>query len=210
MTIDLYQLVQIMYWIALATAFGGVLFVAIAAPVIFRVVREANPVIPSVLSVNLEGQHGTLLAGTIVSHLLTALARVQLLCGIVLLICMIAQLFLVDLAGSNFTAMIIRVVMFLIAAAVVMFDRLVVWPRIQRFRQEYLDHADEPEIANPAREQFDREHRRSVTLLSIVLFLLLGMILFSANISPARDRAGAPTAFAPTGTAVFGKTVGRA
>src|SRR5690606_36171505 len=117
---------------------------------------------------------------------------------------------LADLTGPNFTAMIIRVVMFMTAAAVVMFDRLVVWPKIQRYRQEYLDHADEPEVANPAREQFDREHRRSVTLLSIVLFLLLGMILFSANISPRMDRAGASASASAGEMAVFGGAVERA
>ncbi len=191
MAFDLYQLIQIIYWISLATAFGGVLFIAIAAPVIFRVVREANPVLPSVLSVNLEGQHGTLLAGTIVSQLLGTLAWVELICGIGLTIAIIAQFFLIDLQGNNMVAMVIRLIMFVIAAGVVIYDRTMVWPRIQRFRQEYLDHADEPEIANPAKDQFDTEHRRSVTLLAIVLFLLLGMILFSANISPAGDHSNA-------------------
>src|SRR3954454_21167129 len=62
---DLYQIVQIVYWLALATWFGGVLFVAISAPVILRTVRENNPILPHVLSVNLEGQHATLLAGSI-------------------------------------------------------------------------------------------------------------------------------------------------
>lgn len=188
MAFDLYQLIQIVYWICLATAFGGVLFVAIAAPVIFRVVRDANPVLPTVLSVNLEGQHGTLLAGTIVSQLLVTLARVQLVCGIGLAIAFIAQFFLIDLNGNNLTAMTIRLVLFIIAAGVVIYDRTVVWPNLQRFRQEYLDHADEPEIANPAKDQFDTEHRRSVTLLAVVLFLLLGMVLYSANISPAVSR----------------------
>ena len=78
---DLFQLVQIVYWLALSTWFGGVLFVAMAAPVIFRTVRENNPVLPHVLSVNLEGQHGTLLAGSIVGSLLARLAWVQLACG---------------------------------------------------------------------------------------------------------------------------------
>lgn len=186
MTLELYQLVQIIYWIALATVFGSVLFVAMAAPVIFRVVREANPVLPSVLSVNLEGQHGTLLAGTIVGQLLTTLGRVELICGIALAATITAQVFLIDLTGTNQTVMFIRVILFLAAAGIVIYDRRVVWPNIQRLRQEYLDHADEPEIANPAREQFDTHHRRSVTLLAVVLFLLLGMILFSANISPAQ------------------------
>jgi hypothetical protein len=69
------HLVQILYWLALSTWFGGVLFVALSAPVIFRTVREQNPLLPTVLSVNLEGQHGTLLAGSIVGNLLTMLLR---------------------------------------------------------------------------------------------------------------------------------------
>lgn len=184
MGFDLYQLVQILYWIALSTAFGGALFVAIAAPVVFRTVREAEPVLPSVLSVNLEGQHGTMLAGTIVSNLLVSLGWVQAMCGGVLLLTLVAQFFLADMSGSNLTAMLIRTAMFIAAAVVAAYDRLIVWPRIQRYRQQYIDHADEPEVANPARDQFDREHRRSVNLLGAVLFLLLGMILFSANITP--------------------------
>ncbi len=184
MSLDLYQFIQIIYWIALATAFGGVLFVALAAPVVFRTIREANPVLPNILSVNLEGQHGTLLAGTIVANLLGMLGRVQAICGGTLLVCILFQFFLIDLAGNNLTAMLIRVVMFVAAAGVMLWDRLVVWPRLLRHRQQYLDNADDPDVANPAKERFDEEHRRSVTLLSVVLFLLLGMILFSANISP--------------------------
>ena len=56
--------------------------------------------------------------------------------------------------------------------------------RLTKHRKDYIDHADEPEIANPAKELFDAEHHRSVTLMSIVLFLLLGVILFSGNITP--------------------------
>ena len=66
---DLFQLVQIVYWLSLATWFGGALFVAMAVPAIFRTVGENNPVLPHVLSVNLEGQHGTLLSGSIVGAL---------------------------------------------------------------------------------------------------------------------------------------------
>jgi len=68
----------------------------------------------------------------------------------------------------------------------VVYDWLFVWPQIDRHRQQYIDHADEPDVANPAREQFDRYQRESELLLKIVLALLLGMIAFSFNISPAR------------------------
>ena len=179
-----FQIVQIVYWLALSTWFGGVLFVAVAAPIVFRTVRENNPLLPHVLSVNLEGQHGTLLAGSIVGNILDRLARVELICGGVLLLMLIAQPFLIDLRGQNLTAAILRSVRFVAAVALVVYDWRVVWPKIQKHRADYIDHADEPEVANPAKDQFDRYHRQSVTLLMIVLFLLLGMILFSATITP--------------------------
>jgi hypothetical protein len=187
---DLFQLVQIVYWLALSTWFGGVLFVAMAAPVIFRTVRENNPVLPHVLSVNLEGQHGTLLAGSIVGGLLARLAWVQLACGGALLLAIVAHFFVANLTGANETAAIIRTALFFAAGAVALYDGWFLWPQIWRHRQEFIDNADEPDVANPARDQFDRGQRRSVALLMAVLFLLLGVILFSGNITPRRTPIG--------------------
>src|SRR5260370_36766005 len=78
---QLFPIVQIVYWLSLSTWFGGVLFIAIAAPVIFRTVREQRPLLPTVLSVNLENQHADLLAGSIVANLLEGLTRVDLVCA---------------------------------------------------------------------------------------------------------------------------------
>jgi hypothetical protein len=178
----MFQAVQIAYWLALSTWFGCVLFLAIAAPIIFRTVREADPTLPKVLSVNLEGQHGTLLAGTIVGNLLDMLSRVQMICAAVLLLAIIGQWFFVSLAGPGIILPILRAALYLAAVALVIYDWRVVWPRIQKYRNEYIDHADEPEIANPAKEEFDRYHAESVMILRNVLFLLLGIILFSGDI----------------------------
>jgi hypothetical protein len=178
-----FEFVQIFYWLALSTWFGSVLFVAIAAPIILRSVREANPLLPTVLSVNLEGQHSTLLGGTIVANLLKALTRVELICAAVILVTMAVQL---GKQWQDWSAAIPRAVMFLIAAMLVVYNWRFVWPQIERHRQEYIDHADEPDVANPARDQFDRYQRESELLLKIVLALLLGVIAFSFNISPAR------------------------
>jgi hypothetical protein len=183
---DLFQLIQIVYWLALATWFGGVLFVAMAAPVVFRTVRENNPVLPHVLSVNLEGQHGTLLAGSIVGSLIARLARVQLACGGVLVLALVAHLFVANVDGANGTAAIIRTALLLAAGGLALYDGWLVWPQLWRHREEFIEHADEPELANPAKDEFDRGQRRSVTLLMAVLFLLLGVILFSGNITPRR------------------------
>ena len=186
----LFQVVQIFYWLALSTWFGGVLFVALAAPVVFRTVRESNPILTDVLSVNLEGQHATLLAGSIVGELLRRMVNVELICAGVLLLASIIQPFVIDVSpgndalSSNLTAAILRTILILAAAAIVVYGWRVTWPKLTKYRKQYIDHADEPEIANPAKELFDAEHHRSVTLMSIVLFLLLGVILFSGNITP--------------------------
>ncbi len=178
-----FQFVQIAYWLALATWFGAVLFATLAPPVILRTVRETNPVLPGVLSVNLDGQHGTLLAGSITSNLMSLVMRIELACAGVLLLAMLAQWFVVDLGGANVVSPIVRTALAVAAAALLVFDWRVVWPKVLRYRQEYLDHADEPDVANPALDRFDRYQSESLLILRIVLALLLGLILFSANVA---------------------------
>ena len=178
--------VQIVYWLALATWFGGVLFIALSAPAVFRAVREHNPILPTVLSVNLENQHGTLLANSVVSSLMERLIRVELVCAGLLLLAIVAQWLLLPRTGSQFLPMIVRSALYLAAVVLVIYNWRVLWPRVNRYRQHYIEHADEPDVANAARDDFERYHRETVTVLSIQLALLLGMVLFSANISGAQ------------------------
>src|SRR5439155_5366300 len=189
-----FALLQIIYWIALATWFGGVLFIAIAAPIIFKTVKETNPIIPSVLAVNLEGQHGNLLAGTIVSNLIMVLMRIELICAGGILVGLIGQWRLSDIEGQNWILPMLRSAMFIGAVGFVLFDWLFVWPRIRQYRDEYLEHADEPEIANPANDEFNRFQRESELLLRIRLGLLLALILFSASITPKKINIEIPAA----------------
>jgi hypothetical protein len=181
-----FPLVQTLYWIALATWFGGVLFIAVAAPVIFRTVKEHNPILPSVLSVNLEGQHGSLLAGTIVANLISQLVRIELLCAATLLIALVGQWFVTDTRGDNWLPPLLRTAMYLAAVGFVVYDWRVIWPKIRLFRDQYIQHADEPDVANPANDEFNRYQHESELLLRIRLALLLALILFSANITPRR------------------------
>jgi hypothetical protein len=181
----LFQFVQIAYWLALATWFGAVLFVALAPPVILRTMNETKPVLPNVLSVNLEGQHGTLLAGTIMGNLLGPLVRLQLACAAVMFVSLVAQWFLIDIHGTNVVPPILRSALFIAAVVLFVYDWRVVWPKIWKYRQEYIDHADEPDVANPALDKFDHYQAESLRILMIITCLLLGIILFSANIQPA-------------------------
>jgi len=181
----LFEFVQILYWLSLSTWFGGVLFVLLAPPIILRTVRESNPLLPLVLSVNLEGQHGTLLAGSIVSNLLGPVIKAELACAAVMFVAIVGQWFMVDVYGFAVIQPILRSAMFLAAAIFVIYNWRSVWPKVLHYRQEYLDNADDPDKANPALDQFDRYQTESLIIVRNVLFLLLGIILFSANILPA-------------------------
>lgn len=178
----LFQLVQTLYWLALATWFGGGLFLAMAAPVIFRVVNDARPLLPGVLSANLDNQHSTLLAGTIVSRLLSNLHRVQLAAMIVLAFTIAGQWALSRVSGAELVLAILRTALFLAAALVAIYDWRVLWPRVLSARQRYIDNADNPDVANPALDEFNRLQRDAAAMLRNLLFLLLGMILFSGTI----------------------------
>jgi hypothetical protein len=181
----LFELVQIAYWLALSTWFGSVLFAVLAAPVVLRRVRQSNPILPTVLSVNLEGQHGTLLGGAIIGGMHDLLMRIQLIAAAVLLPALVAQWMLVDLSGLNVILPILRTALYVPAVLLVVYDWRYLWPKVWSYRQQYIDHADEPEVANPALDQFDRYQSESLSVLRNVLFLLLGMVLFSANVRAA-------------------------
>ena len=181
----LFIVVQIFFWMALSTWFGAVLFVVLAPPIILRTVRQNNPLLPTVLSVNLEGQHGTLLAGSIIGELMGPLIRIELVCAGVLLLALIGQWLILQPQAdvAHIMVPVLRTMMFVAATVFLIYDWRVVWPRMWRYRQEYLDHADEPDVANPALDLFDKYQTESLTILRNILFLLIGMILFSAFIT---------------------------
>ena len=180
----LFQLVQTVYWLALSVWFGGAMFIWLAVQVIHRTVRENNPILPHVLSVNLENQHSTLLAGTIVGNLISALAKVEIACAAALLVTIGSQWFLVDLADpSNKMSAFVRSALFIAATAIAIYDGWVLWPRAVASRENFIENADDPDKANPIREELDRFQRESELLLKIQIFLLLGIILYSGGIT---------------------------
>ena len=160
------------------------MFSALAAPGVFRTVRENDPTLPTVLSVNLDGQHSTLLAGQIVMQFLRLLSRVGLVCGVVLFLSIVAQFVLIPSRGSNFINAVVRTALYLVCVAMTIYDWRVVSPKLVHFRQHYIDNADNPDIANDARDQFDKTQRESVNVLFVLTLALMGLILFSASIVP--------------------------
>ena len=146
----LLQIVLTVYWLALATWFGGVLFIAMSAPVIFKTVHDKGPILPTVLSVNLENQHATLLSNSVVSALFARLIRVELVCAAFILLAIVAQWALLFDLGSQRVPLITRSFLFLAALALVFYNGRVLWPRINALRERYIENADNPEVANAA------------------------------------------------------------
>src|SRR5258705_1839805 len=180
----LFMLVQTVYWIALSVWFGGLLFMSIIWPIIYRTIGEADPTLPTVLSVNLEKSHGSLLAGNIVANILRLFSAIQLGCAAAILVMLLAQWGVMDLSQRNKLHAIIRAVVFLLACVVVIYDRYVVWSKLMQHRLTYIDHADEPDIANPARDQFDKYQGEEMRLLFFQIILLSLMMIFSAVVTP--------------------------
>lgn len=172
--------VAIFYWLALSAWFGAALFVTVAAPVVFRTVQEADPTLPTVLSVNLEGQHSTLLAARIVANFLGSLARIEIAAGGTIAVCLAAEWVAAIGNERNVTLIVLRTMLFIAAVAFALYGSRSVRPRAEAARQEYVDHADEPEVANAAIDRFDALHRESVLFLLLTLFSLVGLIIFSA------------------------------
>lgn len=184
--LTLFQFLQTIFWVGLATWFGSGLFIAVAAPIIFRVTREHDPTLPFVLSVNLDQQHSTLLASSIVAKIMQMMTRVALVCVILVLVGLLGHWLIVRPSGNNLMQAGIRSGLFLLACIVLIYDWRVVSPRLFAYRQTYIDQADNPEIANHARDQFERLSRENVNMLFLQTLLLLGLILFSANVSFAQ------------------------
>lgn len=181
--LTLFQFLQTIFWVGLSTWFGIGLFIAVAAPIIFRVTREHDPTLPLVLSVNLDQQHSTLLASSIVARVMQATTRLALVCVVAVLIGLLGHWLIVRPSGNNLLQAGIRSALFVLATIVLIYDWRVVSPRLFASRQLYIDQADNPEIANTAREQFERLSRENVNMLFLQTLLLLGLILFSANVS---------------------------
>ena len=176
------------FWLSLSTWFGCVLFVAIAAPIIFRVTREYKPTLPLVLSVNLENQHADLLGAMIVSALMSVLIRIELCCAVGVFIGIAGQWLLTDSRASGVVlAMVLRSCLLVAAGTMAIYKWRVLWPRINMNLKQYLDHADEPDIANPAKDRFEKDDRENVNVLMITLVMLLGLVLYSSNVTSARE-----------------------
>lgn len=177
-------LIDALYWLCIATWFGAVLFSAIAPPVIIRVIRQADPTLPRVLSVNLDLQHATLLAGTVISELMHMLFRVQAVCAAAMLPTLIAKWFIVDHTGPRLFFPIMVSALYVGAVAFLVYGWRIVWPKVIAHRDTYIANADDVDTANAELDLFDRYSNETAAIVRNLLAIMLGIILFSAALMP--------------------------
>ena len=80
----------------------------------------------------------------------------------------------------DFVLPLVRSVLLVLAAALTAYDARNVRPKAEAARADYVEFADDPDLANPAIERFDELQRESLLLLQTTLFTLLGLVIFSA------------------------------
>jgi hypothetical protein len=177
-----FQLIQTLYWLSLTLWLGGTLFIVLCWPIILNVLREEDPTLPRVLSVNVDHDHAALLAGTLVGALVKNFGRIQLACSGIVLATLAAQWFVVVLDSYGMLAGIARGALYFGALGLLLTDRFSVWPRVWAAREAFIEHADDPEIANPIRERFNQNQLTSIRLMLLQLTLLSLMIVFSVMI----------------------------
>src|SRR5690349_8535675 len=102
-----------------------------------RTARRHNPVLPSVLSVNLEGQHGTLLGGSIVGQIMGVLCPVGLACAGGALLGLIGQWVLLSqvprTGGRDLVLPLIRTALYIAGLGLLIFHWRVIWPRVWKY-----------------------------------------------------------------------------
>jgi hypothetical protein len=176
-----FDIVQMVYWLLLSAWFGLVLFGAMAAPAIFKTVQDADPTLPTVLSVNLDGQHGALLAMTINAQILSRLLWLQLVCAGGLIVSIAIQWFIGGTSEPAIFSNALRSGILLAAVGLLIYGWRSVWPRMAEQRKAYIDNADDPEVALPARDQLTKLYRESEVVQLALATVLSALILFSTS-----------------------------
>jgi hypothetical protein len=180
----MHLLIDALFWLALATWFGAVLMSAIAPHVILRSIRQADPTLPLVLSVNLNKQHSTLLAGSVVADLLQTLFRVQAASAAAFLPALVGKWFLVERTEAKFILPLLVSALYVGAVVLLFYGWRIVWPKVMRHRETYIENADDPDVANAELDLFDRYQTEMSAIVRNSLFVLLGMLLFAAALPP--------------------------
>ena len=185
----IYQVVQILYSLVLSICLGSAIFLVLAAPVVFRVVRQRKVRLPEISAAALRDEHQTLLAGDIVAALLGRLGQVQIVC-----LCAMLPLLIVSTLFASGTLQWVtlgeKAALYILTVSLVLYDRWKRFPITLKARQQYIEHADEPELAQQAKAEFEASHHAGERAYQMIVFLLLLLVLVSANPEPRHSWIG--------------------
>lgn len=178
-----YQLLTILYWLVLSIWVGSSVYVAYAAPVVFRVIRRRDIQLPDIQSSALRDDHGTLLAGEVVGALLGRVGQVHVICMVAMLPLLVLQCLYTSGPG-DWVSMGSKIALYATASFLILRDWRWRFPATLQARDAYIEQADDPETGAAAKAKFEAAHRAAERAYQVLLFVLLGLLLVSANPGP--------------------------
>lgn len=187
-----YSLLTGVYTLALGVWVGAMVMLAIGAAVTFRTTRSFNPALPAPYDApELAGRASQILAGGVVGNMIDALSRVQIVCGVIAMACVILQ-------GTLFRAMLprhgksivnaIRIMSIGVAIAFVPLERLFLNPAIHELRTAMYDASENDQARAAAKREFDYLHKISErTTGAAAALLAVAIILSPLALTPRVD-----------------------
>lgn len=160
------RIVNGIYYTFAGLWFGAMVMLAISAAVTFKTVRAQMPAA--------EPAAQNIFAGNIVGNLIDALAVVQMICAVVIVVCIILQSTAFSYQLKRGMVNYLRVALLLVPVALLAFDRLHVNPTIRIHRAAMVETNDAD-----AKAAFDQYHTLAERLGGATTFLLAGAILIS-------------------------------
>lgn len=199
------------WWLSVGIWLGAMIMLAIAAAAVFRTVRSFDPVIgisgyeslaPSAVSAAEGGnRHADIIAGAAVGRTLRALAKLQVICAVVAVVCLAAQttVFARALAGGAWGwPNVLRMVFVGLPVLILVADLYVVSPRVWQWREKMFDSAATTEQRAQARAAFQQAHHLNENMYKAATLLLVGAMVVSViALHPGQGRPSDDDATGP-------------
>lgn len=169
------------WWLGLSAYFGGMLALAIAAPVLFHTTRGAHVSMPGIAAPPLDMGNET--GGEIFGNVLNAFSYVEVIALLLLLAGLLARLR--TRTRVSHALAILYVLLGLTTLADLAYVRPKVWATRETVRQLAASAPATAPFDPPEKQTFDSLHHLSERLGQAKFWLLLGMLVLSAGAGPA-------------------------
>lgn len=179
-----WRLIQAVYQLLLGLWVGAMVMLVVGATAAFGFIRGLD----GLLLVSLEGWSDPLvdsgaegfLAGGFVGAMLERLVVLQIVCGLGLGACVLAQFVWFPgslIGGRGAKRQGVRVFLLAVPTVIVLFNLLVVTPGIEAWRGPFYDPDVSPERAALAEANFDWYHQMSTRTYGVSTLMLIGALV---------------------------------